>query len=198
MKNHNKKIYIVAGSNGAGKTAFAMKFLPKYAHCPNFINADLIASGLSPFNPRSAAIRAGRMVLEQIDTYAARGESFGFESTLSGLSYVPRLKQLKESGYRITIYYLWIPDYRLANARIKGRVASGGHNIPSKDVKRRFRRSLSNFFNSYQPLADKFTLFDNSGDEPVIIASGNGRKKSVLLPELYNIILKEANNETKR
>lgn len=198
MKNHSKKIYIVAGSNGAGKTTFAMKFLPKYAHCPNFINADLIALGLSPFDPRSAAIKAGRTVLEQIDSYASKGESFGFESTLSGLSYVPRLKQLKKSGYKITIYYLWIPDYRLANARIKGRVASGGHNIPSKDVKRRFRRSLSNFFNSYQPLADNFTLFDNSEDEPVIIASGNGRKKSLLLPELYNIILKEANNENKR
>lgn len=114
--------------------------------CPFFINADLIASGLSPFAPQKAAIKAGRLVLEQIDDFMNKGVDFAFETTLSGKGYRKHFEALRESGYGIYLFYLWIPSFQLAVARIKDRVTAGGHNVPSQDVKRRFSRSLSNLF----------------------------------------------------
>lgn len=133
MKN-NKNVYIIAGPNGSGKTTFANKFLPNYAVCQNFVNADLIAQGLSPFSPRVFAIKAGRIVLEQINGFAERGVDFGFETTLSGKSYANLLKKLKVKGFKLHLFFLWIPNSQLAIARIKERVLSGGHAVPSKDV----------------------------------------------------------------
>jgi predicted ABC-type ATPase len=158
-----KNVYIIAGPNGAGKTTFATEFLPKkYAKCANFVNADLIASGLSPFSPRLVAIKAGKLVLEQIRDMANKGVDFAFETTLAGKSHIAFLKRLKEHRWYITIFFLWLPNSELALKRIKDRVAAGGHDVPSADVKRRFNRGLYNFFHYYLPLADSWLLFDSS------------------------------------
>lgn len=114
----NKNVYIIAGPNGSGKTTFASKFLPDYVKCPNFVNADLIAQGLSPFSPPSAAIKAGKLVLQQIHEFTNSGIDFAFESTLAGKSYVSFFKELNRKGYRLHLFFLWIPDAELAIARI--------------------------------------------------------------------------------
>ena len=152
MKNKNRRpnLYIIAGFNGAGKTTFARKFLPEYVECLEFVNADLIAGGLSPFAPEKAAIHAGRLMLEQIHFLAKRGLDFGFETTLSGKTYVKLLRDIRKR-YLIHIFFLWIPNVELAIERINLRVRNGGHHIPEAIVHRRFSRSLPNFLRFYQP-----------------------------------------------
>jgi len=151
-------VYIVAGPNGAGKTTFARKFLPRYAECQNFINADLIAEGLAPFAPQTAAVRAGRIMLEQIEDFARRGVDFGFETTLSGRSYLNVIRDLRKRHYKITIFFLWAATIEVTSSRIRERVLQGGHKIPEVDQNHRFPRSLRNFLNHYRPLADAWTL----------------------------------------
>ena len=169
---NNKEIYIIAGPNGAGKTTFAREFLPFYAHCPNFINSDLIAQGLAPFSPEKANIKAGKLVLEQIHDYAKQQIDFAFETTLSGKTYLRILKDFKKNGYKLHLFFLWIPNTKLAIARINRRVANGGHDVPAEDVKRRFKRSIYNLFNLYLPILDSWLLFNNTGIQPLPIAKG--------------------------
>ncbi len=172
MKKPN--LYIIAGPNGSGKTTFAREFLPKYARCNNFINADLIAQGLSPFLPQTSAIHAGRIVLKQINDFSDRKIDFGFETTLSGKTYLPLLKVLCTKGYFIRLFFLWVPDPDLSLARIKERVSLGGHDVPKADVLRRFDRSMYNFLKIYEPFLDAWDLFDNSAAQPRLIAKKNG------------------------
>ncbi len=186
MKNRNA--YIIAGPNGSGKTTFARKFLPDYVKCPNFVNADLIAQGLSPFSPPSAAIKAGKLVLGQIRKFAETGVDFAFESTLAGKSYVNLFKELKKKGYKLHLFFLWIPDAELAIARIKDRVAEGGHSVPAQDVRRRFKRSISNFFKLYQPLLDSWMLFNNAGPIPTLIAKTKNGQTIVINQQLFDQI----------
>jgi len=183
-----KNVYIIAGPNGAGKTTFAKKFLPEYAKCRNFVNADLIAQGLSPFSPRAAALKAGRLVLEQIKNLAQRDLDFAFETTLSGKSYIAFLKGLKKKGYSINIFFLWIPNSELAIDRIKDRVAGGGHDVPAIDVKRRFCRGIFNFWHHYRLLADSWLLFNNSDAMPKLIACQRLGKVEVLDRPLFEKI----------
>ena len=135
-----------------------------------FVNADLIAGGLSPFAPEKAAIHAGRIMLERIHSLAERGIDFGFETTLSGRTYIRLFQCLKKRGYRIHLFFLWLNSLRLALERIEIRVEQGGHDIPEMIVRRRFNRSLSNFVELYRPLADSWTIFDNSGEIPRVVA----------------------------
>ena len=137
-----KNVYIIAGPNGSGKTTFARLFLPDYAKCPHFINADLIAQGLAPFEPRTAAMQSGKLVLQQIDEHVRRGVDFAFETTLAGKTYVRLLRELRAKGYNVHLFFLWIPSPELATARIKDRVTEGGHHVPPEDVRRRFERGL--------------------------------------------------------
>lgn len=188
---NSRNVYIIAGPNGAGKTTFAVKFLPEYVRCQNFINADLIAQGLSPFAPRTAAIKAGRLVLQQIHLLASKRLDFAFETTLSGRLYVNLFKFLKQRGYKIHVFFLWIPDADLAVFRIKNRVAQGGHDVPIQDVLRRFNRSISNFFKLYQSLADSWMLFDNAGVVPILIAERKNGKLRIVDPNSYNIIIED-------
>lgn len=187
---NKRNVYIVAGPNGSGKTTFAVKFLPDYASCKHFINADLIAKGLSPFSPGAAAITAGKLVLEQIHQFANRGVDFAFETTLSGKLYVNLFKFLKKKGYRIHIYFLWIPKADLAVSRIKSRVAQGGHDVPTQDVLRRFNRSITNFFTLYQSLADSWMLFHNAGVIPILIAEGKNGTVKIIDGNLYDKIIR--------
>jgi len=191
LKNKNRKpnLYIIAGPNGAGKTTFARKFLPEYVECLEFVNADLIAGGLSPFAPEKAAIHAGRLMLEQIHSLVKRGLDFGFETTLAGKTYVKLLRDIRKR-YLIHIFFLWIPNVELAIERINLRVRNGGHHIPEAIVHRRFSRSLPNFLRFYQPLADSWTIFDNSGDDPRMIAFEESGKIEILDPDLLNVLLK--------
>jgi predicted ABC-type ATPase len=187
MKNPN--LYIIAGPNGSGKTTFAKEYLPLYAKCKNFINADLIALGLSPFSPQTSAIHAGRLVLKQINDFSDRKIDFGFETTLSGKTYFSLLKLLRAKGYFIRLFFLWVPDPGLSLARIKERVAMGGHDVPKGDVLRRFDRSIYNFLKVYEPLLDSWHLFDNSASSPRLIARKNG-KLEVLDNGLFEEIIK--------
>lgn len=186
---NNRNVYIIGGPNGSGKTTFAVKFLPEYAKCPNFVNADLIARGLSPFFPGAAAITAGKLVLEQIHQLANKRVDFAFETTLSGRLYLNLFKSLKQKGYTIHLFFLWIPNADLAISRIRSRVAQGGHDVPAQDVLRRFRRSISNFFKLYQSLADSWMLFDNAGAIPVLIAERKNAKVEIIDRISYNTIV---------
>lgn len=164
-----KKCYILAGPNGAGKTTFANEFLPVEAECLNFINADLIALGLSPFQPTKMALEAGRIMIKQIADCLSKNESFAFETTLSGKGYIKKINEWKKQGYEIIIYYLKIPSVEFAIERVRLRVARGGHNIPEKVIRRRFERSWANFNIFYKSLADSWIVFDTSGNIPIII-----------------------------
>lgn len=186
--DRNPNVYIIAGPNGAGKTTFATNFLPRYAECMEFVNADLIASALSPFVPDRAAFRAGRLMLEQIHLLADRGIDFGFETTLAGKGYVSLLHNLKGRGYSIHLFYLWVRSIDIALERIADRVHRGGHNVPEDVVRRRFNRSLPNLFRLYRPLLDSWTIFDNSTASPNMVACEKSGVLKILNSELFALL----------
>ena len=160
---------LIAGPNGAGKTTFARRYLPENAGVIHFVNADLIASGLSPLKPELAAIAAARTVLREIDRLAAERADFAFETTFSGLTYVRRVRAWKQAGYRIEMVYLRLRSIQLAVQRIAVRVHQGGHHVPRVDVVRRFSRGWVNFQRIYRPLADSWAVYDNSGRAPRLL-----------------------------
>ena len=163
---------MIAGPNGAGKTTFARQYLSKETAIIHFINADLIAAGLSPLAPAGAALRAGRLVLSEIERLSRERESFAFETTLSGRRYIQRFQSLKTLGYKIEFVYLRVASPKLALKRIASRVKQGGHDVPKADVIRRFDRSWNNFINIYQPLADAWVVYENSGKIAVSVERG--------------------------
>ena len=171
-----KKCYIIAGPNGSGKTTFANEFLPVEAECLNFINADLIAQGLSPFQPAKMGVEAGRLMIQHIDECVKKNESFAFETTLSGKGYEKKIQTWKKQGYEIIMYYLKLPSVDIAIERVKLRVAQGGHDVPEIDIRRRFDRSWSNFEKIYKPLVDSWIVFDTSGEEPVVLDESEAEK----------------------
>ena len=168
----SKKIIILAGPNGAGKTTFARSFLPEEAQCPRFINADLIAAGLSPFAPETAVMKAGRLMLKEIAECVRRGESFAFETTLSGLSYAARIRQWRELGYHVSLYFLALPSAETAIARVAERVRQGGHDIPEAVIRRRFAAGLRNLENAYKSEVDTWAKYDNVGERPTLLEWG--------------------------
>lgn len=168
----SKKIIIIAGPNGAGKTTFARAFLPEEAQCPRFINADLIAAGLSPFAPEAEAFKAGRLMLSEIAECVARGESFGFETTLSGLAYLRHIHKWRKQGYHVSLFFLSLPSAELAIARVAERVRQGGHNIPEPIIRRRFFAGRTNFDSHYRDAVDAWALYDNAGNVPVMLEWG--------------------------
>ncbi|HEY2964283.1 MAG TPA: AAA family ATPase [Pyrinomonadaceae bacterium] len=171
-----RRIIIVAGPNGAGKTTFAREYLLKEAHCPDFVNVDLIAAGLSPFDPDRAAIRAGRIMLSEIQRRVRTGESFAFETTLSGHVYARLIPGWRSVDYRVRLIFLSLPNSEIAIARVAARVAQGGHHVTSAVVRRRFDSGLRNFQNIYKDLVDKSEWYDNSGNTPQLISeAGNWR-----------------------
>jgi predicted ABC-type ATPase len=159
---NDKRIIIIAGPNGAGKTTFAREFLPSEAGCPIFINADLIAQGISPFAPESAAIAAGRLMLELIKKHVDQRDSFAFETTLSGRGYARMIPLWRKLGYRVELFFLMLPTAQFAIERVAQRVRQGGHNIEADVIVRRFASGLEHFESIYKPLVDAWTLIDNS------------------------------------
>jgi len=168
---NNKRILIIAGPNGAGKTTFARTFLPDDANCFNFVNADLIAAGLSPFAPELAAFKAGRIMLETIAHHARRGESFALETTLSGLTYAQMIPLWQASGYSVKLIFLSLPNADMAVQRVAVRVSQGGHNIPEATVRRRFESGIKNF-NRYKLLVNDWQLYDNSTSPTILLEEG--------------------------
>jgi predicted ABC-type ATPase len=182
----NPSVYVIAGPNGVGKTTFAREFLPAYADCRNFINADLIAQRVSPFRPEAAAFRAGRLMLEEIKLAVKHRESFGFETTLAGRSYLSVIRRLKKLGYEVHFFFLWVPTVELALTRVKARVIGGGHDVPETVVRRRFDRSIRNFLLLYRSLSDSWTLLDNAGTAPDVIAFEKFASLRIMDREIYD------------
>ena len=167
-----KKIVIIAGPNGAGKTIFAIEFLPNEAGCPAFVNADLIAAGIAPFQPEKSAIRAGKLMLEEIKAHVLKGESFAFETTLSGRGYGRMIPEWQAIGYRVKLIFLSLPNVEMAIERVATRVVQGGHHVPEAIIRRRFEAGRRNFNKIYKSLVDAWTLYDNSGEAPDMLEQG--------------------------
>ncbi len=168
-----KKIVIIAGPNGAGKTTFAREYLPREAECPDFINVDLIAAGLSPFDPERVALRAGRLMLAEIARRVRAGESFAFESTLSGRTYAHLIPRWRSMGYHVKLIFLSLPNPDLAVARVAARAAQGGHSVAEDVVRRRFDAGLRHFWTIYKGLVNSWVLYDNSGPTPGLVTLGD-------------------------
>jgi len=170
--NQTKKIVIIAGPNGAGKTTFASEFLPVDAALPIFVNADLIAAGLSPSAPEAAAIRAGRIMLAEIDAHAAAGRSFAFETTLSGYTYLKRIDSWRGDGFVVKLIFLALNSPGDAVARVATRVRQGGHDVAPEVIRRRFASGLRNFLEIYRCRVDYWEWFDSSGSMPRLLEEG--------------------------
>jgi predicted ABC-type ATPase len=175
MEEGSRRILIVAGPNGAGKTTFAREYLPQEAGCPIFINADLIAEGLSPFAPELVAIRSGRIMLQMIRDHAARGDSFAFETTLAGRNYARAIPRWQGDGYSVTLFFLSLPTVDLAISRVAERVRQGGHHVPDDVVRRRYFAGRENLETLYKPIVDEWILYDNSGPQPLVLDRGRKR-----------------------
>ena len=163
---------MIAGPNGAGKTTFAQSFLPAEAQCPRFINADLIAAGLAPFVPASVAIKAGRLMVREIEECTARGVSFAVETTLSGLGYVRHIQEWRNRVYHISLFFLALPSAEMAVARVAERVRQGGHDIPEAVIRRRFAAGRQHFHEHYRHCVNAWALYDNAGASPVLLEWG--------------------------
>ena len=176
QEGNRLKMVIIAGPNGAGKTTFAREFLPNEADCPLFINADLIAAGLSPFDPTAAAIRAGRVMLEEIDRNFAERRSFAFETTLAGHTYVRRIREWRAAGYVVKLIFLSLPTAEDAIERVASRVQHGGHDIPADVIRRRFDAGMRNFHEIYRHLVDYWVWLDNSGTDAQLKDQGRNTR----------------------
>ena len=183
-------IYVIGGPNGAGKTTFAREFLPA-ANVVEFLNADLLAAGLSPLQPSTMAVRSARLLLGRWRELLALRRNFAFESTLSGRTYAGMLREARAAGYEVRLCYLWLPNVAMSLGRVRQRVRKGGHDVPEADLRRRFLPSLRNFFSLYLPLADEALLFNAAGNPPKLIARWQGRTTLLIEPEIYDRIQKQ-------
>ena len=156
-------IYVIAGCNGAGKTTFAKEFLPTEVKCLRFLNADEIARGLSPFKPSASAVKAARLLLQEVHDDVRQRQTFALETTLSGKTYIRLFRQARELGYEIELHYLWLSSPVQAIARVRQRVQQGGHHVPAGDIRRRFKRSLVHLVDDYLPLASRWAIWDSRG-----------------------------------
>ena len=183
--------WIIAGPNGAGKTTFALEYLPKVADCTHFINADLIAAGLSPFAPERELFAASRLFLQEIEERIKKREDFAFETTLAGRAYLRLITRLRADGWLVEMIYLALPSVEMSKLRVAERVMHGGHNIPSCDIERRFPRSLYNLLSDFSHSVNRCTCFMNNGEEPVLVFEQNDGARNILHNEYYQLLQKE-------
>ena len=183
-----KKLYIISGCNGAGKTTASFTILPEMLKCNEFVNADEIAKGLSPFNPNQVAIKAARLMLARINELLESGVDFGFETTLATRSYVNTVRKAQAKGYFVTILYFWLSSPELAIERVRNRVNEGGHNIPENIIRRRYDMGLRNFFDLYFQIADYWMFIDNSNMPFQMVAEGQKNNIKLINEELWNLL----------
>ena len=167
----NKNLYIIAGCNGAGKTTASFTILPEILDCREFVNADEIAKGLSPFQPEKVAVEAGRIMINRINDLLKDDLSFAFETTLATKSYKSKILLAKNRGYTITLLFFWLQTIDLAKNRVATRVLEGGHNIPKEVIQRRYVNGIKNLFSIYLSIVDEVMIFDNSQMKSKLIAS---------------------------
>lgn len=181
-------LYIIAGCNGAGKTTASITVLPEILNCKEFVNADEIAKGLSPFNPEIVAIEAGRLMLQRINTLINGNDSFAIETTLSTRSYAKLVQRAHACGFKVQLLFFWLPTPEHAIARVAQRVREGGHNIPTDIIKRRYQSGIENLFNIYIPIVDDWMIIDNHSNPRVVVADGRLKKINIYNLETYNKI----------
>lgn len=186
-----KNLYIIAGCNGAGKTTASFTILPEILDCKEFVNADEIARGLSPFQPEKVSFEAGRIMLKRIDELFSENENFAFETTLATKSYKEKILKAQENGFFVTLLFFWLKNTELAKERVKTRVLEGGHHIPDDIIERRYYNGILNLFNIYLPIVDQLLIFDNSEGKHKLIAEKNdGEQISIIREEEFNQIRK--------
>lgn len=190
-----KNLYIIGGCNGAGKTTASFTILPEILNCREFVNADEIARGISPFQPEKVAFEAGRIMLNRIDELLNDGVSFAFETTLSSKTYCSKIGEAKAKGYNVTLLFFWLQNIELAKERVRVRVIEGGHNIEPNLIERRYVRGIKNLFDLYLPIVDGALLFDNSEGRPELIADKqkNG-PLNIMNPNKFNLLKKYNDN----
>lgn len=194
MGKKRRPTCFIAGPNGAGKTTFALRYLPRIAGCRNFVNADLIAYGISPFDSLSAQYEAGCIFLRQIYANIDKRVDFAFETTLAGRSHINMLKKLRQDGWQIVLFFLWIPDAAFSKRRIRERAKHGGHNIPDNAIYRRFPRIMQNFIKIYIPLCDKVICYGNSRPDPVPVFRQDSKGKHILNKDIYTKIVRQSDD----
>ena len=183
----SKQLYIIAGCNGAGKTTASFTILPEVLNCKEFVNADEIAKGLSPFQPESVAMQAGRIMLARMDELLQKGETFAFETTLATKSYKQKIEWAQANGYEVTLLFFWLDSPNMAKKRVAQRVAEGGHSIPSETIERRYHNGITNLFAIYIDMVDICYIFDNSeGERTPIAKKYKGGKEIIYNTDLYN------------
>jgi predicted ABC-type ATPase len=188
-------LYIIAGCNGAGKTTASYKVLPEILNCQEFVNADNIAAGLSPFNPESVALEAGRIMLKRVQELMTEKADFAFETTLSTRSYVSLVKKAQAIGYKVTLLYFWLDSPQMAFNRVAKRVSEGGHNIPLDVIERRYYRGIKNLISLYIPICDKWLVMNNIGTPSVIVAQGSIELGEVIINnDIWKTILTQSND----
>ncbi|WP_316837875.1 zeta toxin family protein [Pedobacter nutrimenti] len=186
-------LYIIAGCNGAGKTTASYTILPEILNCKEFVNADSIAAGLSPFNPEKVAFEAGRIMLHRINQLLEEGEDFAFETTLSTRSYVSLIRKARTFKYKVTLIYFWLRSTEEAKARVAIRVNKGGHNIPSNVIERRYFRGIHNLFSLYIPICDLWMVVNNTTEKPQLIARGEYNSSELIFnDDIWNTIKKQS------
>ena len=188
-------LYIISGCNGAGKTTASFTVLPEMLGCREFVNADEIARGLSPFQPEKVAVEAGRIMLQRIDELLRKKEDFAIETTLATRSYAQTIKRARESGYNVTLVYFWLVSPELAIQRVKNRVAEGGHHIPEDVIRRRYKKGVKNLFELFIPICDYWIIIDNSQTPYNIVAEGQEEQELKIQSQSVWEKLKELRHE---
>lgn len=188
----HSNLYIIAGPNGAGKTTAAYNLLPTILNCPNFVNADEIARGLSPFNPESVSFSAGRIMLARIDELLQKKEDFAIETTLATRSYVQLIRRAHSLGYRVHLIFFFLENEEQAIQRVAQRVSNGGHSIPEEDIRRRFKRGVYNLIHLYIPICDSALVYNNIQTPALLVARKNDLLEDVQLleQEMWNLLIK--------
>jgi predicted ABC-type ATPase len=184
--------WIIAGPNGAGKTTFALEYLPQVARCSRFVNADLIAAGLSPLAPERELLAASRLFLAEIEACVRQREDFAFETTLAGRGYLKMVRRLRAEGWQVELIYLALPSLEMSRLRVAERVAHGGHNIPAADIERRFSRSLANLLNVFSAEVDACRCYLNAETVPVLVFEQQGEWRNVVHAAHYQALQQEA------